>query len=313
MRNLLIGGAGFIGRNLLEILESDPEQESMVVDCFRNSEPGGFVTEFPQVKLHVLDATDQIMLKEIISKFKPHRIYHLAANSDIKLSSTDPKIDMEDTFLTTLSIVNAIEGFKPELFFASSSAIYGEKSGSIREDDSKVPVSPYGWMKWSSEEILLQAIKQEKIGKLVIFRFPNVVGKYMTHGVIFDLLQKLHNESKNLKVLGNGNQKKPYVLADELCALILRAMTKESRTQILNISNGTQVLVNEIVHAICSITKLFPVVEYSTTKGGWLGDIPEYQLDCSRAEKYLGELDLTNSHAAIEEAIKLHINKFPFP
>ena len=48
----------------------------------------------------------------------------------------------------------------------------------------------------------------------ISFRFPNVVGKNLTHGIIYDFLKKLKNNV--FQVLGNGNQQKPYSYSKEI-------------------------------------------------------------------------------------------------
>ena len=57
--------------------------------------------------------------------------------------------------------------------------------------------------------------------KLIIFRFPNVVGTPATHGVIYDFLKRLIKDKTSLQVLGNGFQMKPYLLCDDLIQIMI--------------------------------------------------------------------------------------------
>lgn len=45
----------------------------------------------------------------------------------------------------------------------------------------------------------------------LVFRFPNVIGPHLTHGVIYDFMQKLSKDKSKLRILGDGNQTKPYI------------------------------------------------------------------------------------------------------
>lgn len=45
----------------------------------------------------------------------------------------------------------------------------------------------------------------------LIFRFPNVVGPKLTHGVIYDFIKKLRIDPSKLNILGDGKQTKPYI------------------------------------------------------------------------------------------------------
>ena len=115
--------------------------------------------------------------------------------------------------MTTFNIIRACrEKNIKKLVFASSSAIYGDHGEkSIYEDISPLmPISNYGAMKLASEAICLAA-KHEFLEKLMIYRFPNVVGTPATHGVIYDFVRKLKKDNRSLEVLGNGTQKKSYL------------------------------------------------------------------------------------------------------
>ena len=84
----------------------------------------------------------------------------------------------------------------------------------MKKKKNLVPISNYGENKLLSELYIKRFCIFNKL-KFLIFRFPNVVGKPFTHGVIFDLANKL-KKNKILRVLGDGSQKKPYVHVEEL-------------------------------------------------------------------------------------------------
>jgi UDP-glucose 4-epimerase len=235
MKNLILGGAGFIGSNLCEELLKANE-EVFIIDRLKE-ESFRFISD-KSVEYLQCDLTNSKRLLEVFKLIGPDRVFHLAANSDIKVSSEKPIHDVRDTFLTTAALVQVAAEFTLQnVFFASSSAVYGPKTNVISENDERNPISAYGWMKFSSEEILIQSATSKSIKKLMIYRFPNVVGKYMTHGVVYDLINKLIENNHKLEILGDGNQSKPYMLADELCKLIISGQSKSRNIfEILNIS-----------------------------------------------------------------------------
>lgn len=303
MTNLIIGGAGFIGKNLIkEILCRN--ENVVVIDKFLNSSQKDFVQTFPEVRLIVGDASNARFLNDVIAEIKPRTVFHLAANSDIQLSSREPEIDIRETFLTTFALCAVLRNLTVEnVFFASSSAVYGPKDGSPVESDFKIPISAYGWMKLASEEILLETSKQGHIDRLTIFRFPNVTGEHMTHGVVFDLVNKMKTSSGRLTVLGDGSQSKPFVLASELSRLIVRSSELKKPINILNISNNNPLNVRKIAELIALKSEKNPEIEYSRTREGWKGDVPEYDLDCSNASEVFGSLEFSSSLDAISQAI----------
>ena len=77
-----------------------------------------------------------------------------------------------------------------KFIFSSSSAIFGDFKEKISEFSSPAhPISNYGSMKLSSESYIYANYKN--FDKLLIIRFPNVVGGNMTHGLLYDLIKKL--------------------------------------------------------------------------------------------------------------------------
>jgi len=127
--------------------------------------------------------------KFLIKNNYKYFFWHLAANSDIRLSSRLKKIDYKNTYLTTKHFFNLSKKLKSNFFFfASSSAVYGDLNKSLVENQIKLnPISNYGKMKLKSERIL---INDKKVLNKIVFRFPNVIGKFLTHGIIFDFKKK---------------------------------------------------------------------------------------------------------------------------
>ena len=187
MINLIIGGTGFVGRNLAKKLEAHGEQ---VVAIDRNYDPKrAFFGE-----VIIGDASNFKFLESAIRSVKPKCIFHLAANSDIRSSAYNSNLDFNDTLMTTVSLYQAVRQLPVEkIFFASSSAIYGNSTAPLSEnpDELLFPISSYGKAKLTSEIIFKQLAAELSETKILIARFPNVVGSLSTHGVVYDFVHKL--------------------------------------------------------------------------------------------------------------------------
>jgi UDP-glucose 4-epimerase len=304
LKNLILGGAGFIGSHLNNALAAR-SQICISIDSLsmgNTLERAGLACE-----LIVDDISSSANLANLLKSFRPDRIYHFAANSDILASSLNAELDIKNTFLTTQNLVNAIReaDLKPQIIFASSSAVYGELVGKIGESSQKHPRSPYGWTKLLSETILKDALNLQTIGKLIIVRFPNVTGAWQTHGVVKDLVRKLKMNHEFLEVLGDGNQQKPYVLANELCeAIILLAESHKESLLEVNLAPSDEITVKQIVKELLNLSQLNPKLNYGTTPYGWEGDIAKYSYDTSLARKLLGDFSFSSSKTAIRQSLE---------
>jgi UDP-glucose 4-epimerase len=160
-------------------------------------------------------------------------------------------------------------------------------------------------MKMASEIALKSAREAGVFERLLITRFPNVTGKYQTHGVVFDLIRKLKSPNSTLQVLGNGYQTKPYLSARKLVEVIESLGTASwSDNLTVNISPRDRINVREIVDLIYSYTGSTKPVMYEESPQGWKGDIPSYELNIALLDRMIPGLKLPDSSESILEGIK---------
>ena len=137
----------------------------------------------------------------------------------------------------------------------------------------------------------------------LITRFPNVVGKPFTHGVIFDLVNKL-KKNKILKVLGNGSQQKPYVHVSELIESIIYLMMKKTTNHLYLLGpNDNGINVKKIVQLIKKLFNSKKKTTYQKNTFGWVGDVPRYSYNVQRINKE-GFKFKNSSYDSIKLAIK---------
>ncbi|MGN1167593.1 MAG: NAD-dependent epimerase/dehydratase family protein [Lachnospiraceae bacterium] len=288
MENVLItGGAGFIGSHLVgKLLEAGHNVIS--VDNFelgKKENVEAYINN-PCFELIEMDVTHVDEFSNLLKEKNIERVYHLAANSDIQKSARIPGVDFSNTFSTTFSVLEGMRrnGIK-KLFFASTSAVYGNKSGiNLNENIGGLsPISYYGGAKLASEAFISSYAYMNDM-EVLIFRFPNVIGPNLTHGVIFDFIKKLQNNPKELEILGDGTQCKPYLYVLDLVDAIFEFSNRQGKgVEIYNIGVETATTVKEIADMVCNKLGLSEV-EYKFTGGnvGWKGDVPAFQYDLSK-------------------------------
>jgi UDP-glucose 4-epimerase len=184
--------------------------------------------------------------------------------------------------------------------FASTSAIYGDLPGDIGEDAGPLrPASHYGAAKLSSEAWISSYSSLYGI-KAWIFRFPNVVGPGLTHGVIHDFLARLRKDPSRLVVLGDGSQSKPYLHVEDLIDAI--SLGTREPPGVWNIAGEGETTVRAIAEMCVAAAAPGATIQYGTGNRGWLGDVPRFAYDTTRVRS-LGWSPRLDSDGAVAEAI----------
>ena len=238
----------------------------------------------PHFKFYEQDLTDLDRMLEIFRAEQVEYVFHLAANSDIQASAQSPMIEYKNTYSTTFILLECMRlcGVK-KLFFASTSAVYGEQMGAEVSEEAVAlkPISYYGGAKLGSEGIISSFAYMNDMSVLV-FRFPNVIGPRLTHGVIFDFVKRLKEDPSHLRILGDGRQSKPYIYVLDLVDAIMRFKDAEKGVTLYNVGVETQTSVTRIAEIVCEKMGLTGIpFEYTGGRGGWKGDVPvfAYNLD----------------------------------
>lgn len=308
---IVTGAAGFIGSHLVDRLLTLGYRVAGVdnlllgkrvhLDCaMQNAD-----FSFKEVDVNDYDACLSF-LREAAAGGGHDVLWHLAANSDIQGGANDPAIDLKATFMTTYNALKMARALGvPHFAFASSSAIYGEHKEAVDEDTGPwFPVSNYGAMKLASEATITAGLEQF-LKQAWIFRFPNVVGGRATHGVIYDLLNKLQRHPDELEVLGDGSQEKPYLHVSELIDAMVHLYEKaQERLNYHNIAPpDSTTTVRYIAAAVVRATSPDAKIRYTGGSRGWTGDVPQfrYKVDKLRASGWLPKM---TSNEAVERAIR---------
>jgi UDP-glucose 4-epimerase len=311
MRILVTGGAGFIGSHLCDKL-IDNHHEIVVVDNLilgriENIEHliGRKLFRFIQEDLLNFEK-----LKKIFSDGQFEMVFHMAANSDIQKGGNNPEIDYNLTFNTSFNVLQCMRHFGvKKLFFASTSAIYGETYNSLSENYGPLlPVSNYGASKLASEAFISAFSASYNI-QTWIARFPNVVGERFTHGIIYDFINRLRTNHEILSVLGDGEQNKPYMYVKDLVDGILFICENSSQNyNVYNLGSDSRTKVREIAKMVIEEMGLDSEIKYTGGDRGWPGDVPEFKYDLSKIHS-LGWRAKYTSNESLRIAIKKVLGK----
>jgi UDP-glucose 4-epimerase len=272
------GGAGFIGSHLAERLLATGDRVTVydnlssgkrewIEHLFR--EPG---FRFIEADVRDLDALKAAMPGHDV-------VFHLAANTDIPRGSLDTRLDLENDTIATHTVLEAMRqlGVR-KLVFASSSTVFGEPS--VRPTPESVgpllPISLYGAGKLACEGFISAYCHLFGM-QAWIFRFGNVVGARMGHGILHDFVAKLRRDPDELEILGDGHQEKNYFLVEDCIDGILSAFSngRTGDCDVFNLGCESTVTATEIAHIVVEEMGLRDVrFRYTGGKRGWPGDVP---------------------------------------
>lgn len=310
MTILVTGGAGFIGSHLCDRLIESNEVVAIDNLSLGREENIKHLEGRKEFKFLECDLCERDDLDNIFKSFEFDMVYHLTANSDILKGSKDPTVDYQNTFLTTFNLLQCMVKYNvKKLFFASTSAIYGETSEDLTENYGPLqPVSNYGAGKLASEAFISAFSSINNI-QTWIARFPNVVGERFTHGVIYDFIKKLNDNPELLTVLGNGEQCKPYLYVKDVVEGILYIVAHSNkRFNVYNLGSESRTKVKEIAAMVIEEMGLSAEIKYTGGDRGWVGDVPEFRYNLEKIRQ-LGWQAAYNSNDSVRLAIKRALGK----
>lgn len=284
---VVTGAAGFIGSHLADSLLKAGHRV-IGIDNFVRGVPGNLASANADPRFSLV-AADLDSAESVMANVDPvieglgepiDTVWHMAANSDIAAGVTDPSVDLRDTFMTTYETLNLMRRHgMTNIVFASTSAVYGESKEVLRETlGPLLPISSYGAMKLAAEAVISAAV-ESNLERAWICRFPNVIGSRGTHGVIYDLANKLLKRKDELEVLGDGSQCKPYLHVSELvdAMMFIRANAPEKRA-VYNIGpEDSGAPVNFIAETVLQAAALPTQIRYTGGDRGWVGDVPRFE------------------------------------
>ena len=305
MFDVVTGGAGFIGSHLVDKLVAQGN-EVLVLDslCAGRRETIARHIDDHKVRFVQMDLLEDGWQQHLEGA---DRLFHLAADPDVRQSAVNPYPAMQNNIMATYRVLEAMRQYTiPELIFTSTSTVYGDASIIPTPEDYTPlePISVYGASKLACEALISSYCHSFGM-KAWIFRFANIIGARSGHGVITDFIHKLDENPKELEILGDGKQTKSYLEVHECIAAMLYATGKARGTvNIFNIGSEDWIDVKSIAEIVTEEMHL-PHTKFRFTGGerGWVGDVPRMQLSVEKI-KGLRWKPQTGSRESVRIAVK---------
>jgi UDP-glucose 4-epimerase len=314
-RVVVTGGAGFIGSSLVTALMQSRDHEVVVLDNLSTGDLRNisYWTDHPNFKFLRADLLDPFSIRKIIDS--SDIIFHLAANPEVSLGSTNTKTDYEQNILCTYNILEAMRNSRTckKIIFPSTSTVYGEADVMPTSENYSPlkPISLYGATKLACEALISGYCHMFNIS-CVTARLANVVGSMNNRGVIHDFIDKLNKNSSVLEVLGDGTQTKSYLYIDDCISALMLLVSKleDSTFEIFNVGPGDTINVLDVAKTVIQGLSLNSVRFQFTNNfegRGWKGDVKKYWLDSSKLEA-LGWKPKCCSKEAVSRTVEDYVN-----
>ena len=281
---VVTGCAGFIGSTLVDRLLASG-RDVVGIDNFSTGQRK-FLAEAlnnPHFRLIEGDVLDEKGMKNWLHGASS--VFHLAANADVRFGADNPRKDLEQNTIATHNVLEAMRtnGVK-RVAFSSTGSIYGQASVFPTPEDAPFPVqtSLYGASKLAAEG-MIAAYCESFDFQAWIFRFVSILGERYTHGHVFDFYKQLREDPANLRVLGDGKQRKSYLYVQDCVDAILFAIEKSSaRVNVFNLGADSFIEVDDSIGWISEALDVKPKIHYSGGDRGWVGDNPFIFLDTAK-------------------------------
>jgi UDP-glucose 4-epimerase len=287
-RALVVGGAGFVGSQVVRILREQGVQTTVIDDL-----SSGLEGRVDGAELIVADIREA-RLEEILRDRDVDAVFHLASAAYVPPSLQWPVDDLHRNAVTTLAVLEGVRRLerRPIVVYASSAAVYGDSQHfPMTEEHPIAPVSPYGISKFASEQYVRLYSSLYDIPSLAARPF-SIYGPGQRKQVVYDLVDRAYGGQKPLSVLGSPEVSRDLVFVEDAArAFVILARMAPARGEAYNIATGTRTTLAELVSMLLGIMGLDIPVRFTGQVRP--GDPLHLQGDPTRAREFGARCETT--------------------
>jgi UDP-glucose 4-epimerase len=289
MRSVVTGGAGFIGSHLVDEL-LDAGDEVLVVDNMSSGREVNLTRALQRgARLQRLDIRDASGLLGSFQDVRPERVFHLAAQIDVRVSIDDPALDAEINTIGTINVLEAARqsGVRRFVFASTGGAIYGDTTSlPTSEAEEPLPMAGYGQSKFCAERYL--GLYERLYGlSTMALRFSNVYGPRQDpsgEAGVIAIFCGCFRDGRAPTIFGDGTQTRDYLYVGDLVRALVAAGGSEA-TGVLNAGTRQETSVLDLVRLLGEIHgDGAPEPRFAPPR---LGELDRSCLDATRAREVL--------------------------
>jgi UDP-glucose 4-epimerase len=253
-RDLVTGGAGFIGSHIVERLLKDGH-EVVVLDDFSTGRPTNLahLKDNPGLQVHEVDIANYKTIEPLFKSVS--WVFHLAALADIVPSIQQPMAYHHANVDGTISVLEAARaaGVKRFLYTASSSC-YGLPDRFPTPETAEIrPMYPYALTKFLGEWYTRHWGQLYQI-PYISLRLFNVYGPRSrtsgTYGAVFGVFMAQKLAGKPFTIVGDGTQTRDFTFVTDVVEAFLTAAKSSLTGEIFNVGSDHTYSVNRLVELL---------------------------------------------------------------
>lgn len=301
MNIIILGAAGFIGKNLARNLVEEKGVNLTLVDKCKSyfDDLSDLKKDNIQIKESSLDNStnfDDLLKNQDI-------IYHLVSTVVPATSNQHITSDIETNVLFSSKLFDSCikNKIKRVIFISSGGTVYGKEGTSpLSEDTPTHPISSYGVQKITIENLLYLYNYMYGLDYRIV-RLANPYGPFQRpNGILGAVTTFTYKALKDevITVYGDGSVVRDYIYIDDAVEGILKIANTSLNEKIFNLGSGSGTSLMEVLNIIKKVTGKELRVEF---KEGRQADVPINYLDMSRYERIFGKKQMISLEEGIQK------------
>ncbi|CAB1220490.1 dTDP-glucose 4,6-dehydratase [Acinetobacter bouvetii] len=332
MKLLITGGAGFIGSAVVRHIIQNTDNHVLNLDKLTyagNLESLAAIEDSERYTFSQTDICDRAAVDQLLQKFQPDAVMHLAAESHVDRSISGPADFIETNIIGTYQLLEATrqywntlsEGKKQAFRFhhISTDEVYGDLEGTedlFLETTPYAPSSPYSASKASSDHLVRAWYRTYGL-PVVITNCSNNYGPYHFPEKLIPLIIQNALVGKALPVYGNGHQIRDWLFVEDHARALYKVVTEATVGETYNIGGHNEQKNIDVVKTICALLEeLAPnkpegvehyqdLITYVTDRPGH--DL-RYAIDASKIQKDLGWVPQESFATGLRKTVEWYLS-----